>query len=65
MIKLTSLWKGTTKDGKTYFKGYLGDSQLMIFENGYKTEDKHPDYIVYVDEKKKKETESANEALPF
>jgi hypothetical protein len=25
---------------------------LMIFKNKHKTEDKHPDYIVYLDEKK-------------
>lgn len=55
MIKLTSLWKGKTKDGKIYFKGYLGDSQIIIFENGFKTEEKQPDLIVYIDEKKKQE----------
>jgi hypothetical protein len=49
MIKLTGLWKNEGKKG-TYFTGYLGDAKIMIFENGYKTGEKQPDYIMYLDE---------------
>ncbi len=54
-IKLTSLWKNKTEKGQEYFSGYLGDAKLMIFPNGYKKEDKHPDYIVYLVPNKKKD----------
>ena len=55
MIPLTGLWKNTTKDGKTYMSGNLGGAKVMIFANSYKTEDKHPDYQLYIAENKKKE----------
>lgn len=54
MIQLGGLWKGTDKQGNEYFSGYLGNARLIIFKNGYKKEDKHPDYVMYVDENKKK-----------
>jgi hypothetical protein len=36
MIKLTGLWAGKTKDGSTYYSGYLGAAKILIFENKYK-----------------------------
>jgi len=54
-VKLCSLWKNKTKDGKEYLAGYLGDSKIMVFPNGYKTEEKHPDFNVYLVPKKQPE----------
>ncbi len=56
-IELTALWKNSTNDGKEYLSGYLGKSKLLVFPNGYKTRDEHPDYVVYIVEQKKKEDE--------
>jgi len=60
MIQLGGLWQNDDKDGQTFFSGYLGNAKLLIFKNGYKKEDKHPDYIMYVAAKEKKE--DGNEA---
>ena len=49
-IKLTALWEKTSKNGTKYWTGRLGDAGLIIFENQYKTEQKHPDLIVYLDQ---------------
>jgi len=54
-IKLTSLWRNTTQDGTEYLSGYWGDARIQIWPNGYKTEDNHPDVIVYLVEKKKRD----------
>ena len=34
-----------------------GDARLVIFSNGHKKTDKHPDYILYVENQKKREEE--------
>lgn len=72
MIKLSALWENTDKNGNPCFSGYLGDSKILVFKNGHKTEPKHPDYIVYLDEKKKKESDAvtpevmnSSDELPF
>lgn len=52
MIEISGLWEGTTKKGDTYFSGYLGKAKVLIFKNNNKKEDNHPDYIIYLDEKK-------------
>ena len=55
MIKLTGLWANKDKNGNLVLSGYLGSARLVIFTNTYKKEDKHPDYIAYVDEQKQKD----------
>lgn len=54
MLKLTGLWQNES-DGKTYLTGYLGDLRLVVFPNNYKEKENQPDFIMYVDEKKKPE----------
>jgi len=54
LVKIGALWKNTDKDGNEYFSGTMGDATLLVFKNNHKSEDKHPDYIVYVTQKKKK-----------
>lgn len=74
LVKLTALWVNETRQGKKYMSGYLGDSRVLMFKNEHKTEDKHPDYVLYVapkDAKKevKEETQPATESfdddMPF
>jgi len=58
MVRLTGLWRGTTKDGGTYLSGSISpSSRLLIFANEEKGDgSKAPDYIVYIvpAEKKKR-----------
>jgi hypothetical protein len=49
-LKLTSLWKNKTADGKEFLTGRLGNLNISIWNNNYKKEDKHPDMIMYVSE---------------
>jgi len=55
MIKITGLWENETKDGKKYYSGYMGEAKILVFENGFKTEDKHPAFNLYVAKKPKKD----------
>ena len=54
-VKLMGLWKNTSQSGIETLSGNLGGARIVIFPNGYKKEDKHPDYIVYICENKKRE----------
>jgi len=65
MIKITSLWKNKSKSGTEYLSGYLGDSKIMVFPNGYKKEDKHPDYVVYIAPNKKKDEGQSDRSNQF
>ena len=42
--KIGSLWVNKEKG---YMSGTINEERVVIFKNGFKTEDKHPDYIVY------------------
>ena len=62
MIKIGALWKAKHKNGKTMFSGQLGnDARILILENNFKKEDKHPDFNIFIVEKKKKDEASASE----
>lgn len=64
MIKLTGLWLNETKDGVKYFAGNLGGGRVLIFKNKHKEEDKHPDYVMYLAEIKKKDDDSGGDPGP-
>lgn len=53
LVEISGLWLNTTKEGHKYFKGYMGQAEIVILKNKYKEEDKHPDYILYVAKKRK------------
>lgn len=55
MIQLGGLWEQTDKNGNTYFSGSMGQGRLVMFKNSFKKENKHPDYVLYITEKTKKE----------
>ena len=65
MIKITGLWKGKDKNGKTYFSGTMGGAKVLIFANNYKEEDKHPDYIMYFAQKEDKKTQTQQERAKY
>lgn len=43
--KLTGLWKNTDKEGRTFLSGSLGLAKLLVLPNGFKKDEKDPDYI--------------------
>jgi len=49
-VKLTGLWKNTSKSGKTYYSGRLGMAKLLVFENNNKRSNKDPDLTIYLTE---------------
>ena len=49
LINLGSLWKKTSKNGNEYYTGYFRGSNIVVFKNNYKKEEKHPDFFVYLD----------------
>ena len=53
MIQLTGLWLNQSKSGEKYFSGNLGGAKVLIFKNKHKTEEKHPDYQLYIAPKQK------------
>lgn len=65
LVKLGALWLGKDKDGKTMMTGLLGDARLMVLRNGYKKEEKHPDFILYVAPSEKKEKKPVQESNEF
>jgi hypothetical protein len=42
-VPLCSLWLNTTKDGREYYRGRLGDASIMGWINTEKTNEKQPD----------------------
>lgn len=54
-VKIASLWEHQTQDGKRFFSGYLGDSMIEIWPNGYKNAPNQPDWNVFVKPKMKKQ----------
>jgi len=48
MILLTGLWLKTSKKGKKYFSGNMGQNRLLIYKNENKTKDTQPDYLLYI-----------------
>lgn len=49
-IKLTGLYRNTTKDGKPMLTGYLGKARIYILPNTQKGEDasKPHDYFIFI-----------------
>ena len=46
--KVGALWVKTSASGKPMMQGMCRDERITIFKNGFKTEEKHPSYIIYV-----------------
>ena len=52
-VKLGALWAKTGPQGEQYFSGVLEKADgskvnIVVFANGFKEEDKHPDYVIYL-----------------
>jgi hypothetical protein len=60
MIKASGLWLNKSDKGVSFFRGNLGGVRVVIFKNTFKKEGSNePDYEMYFDEQKKKDTQEA------
>jgi uncharacterized protein (DUF736 family) len=55
LVKIGAVWKGQTKKGDPMLSGVMGDASLVILPNGFKEKANHPDYIVYVAKREKRD----------
>lgn len=44
--KLGALWLKSCPQGE-YFSGEINGQKIVVFPNGYKQSEKHPDWIIY------------------
>lgn len=68
MLDLGGLWINESQSGNKYMAGYLGNLKIMIFRNKFKTDDKHPDYVMRLAEKQRdteSEAEKDKDDIPF
>ena len=57
MIKLCGLWKKESKDGTVFYQGKLSySSNILLFKNKFKRNEKDPSLILYLSEVQKKES---------
>ena len=47
LIKVGGLYQNTDSEGRPYFNVVLEGQKFVSFPNGWKSEDKEPDFIVY------------------
>ena len=45
--KVGALWARTSSKGTKYFSGEINGQKVVVFANGRKDSDKHPDWHVY------------------
>jgi len=45
--KVGALWQNTSAEGKPYFNMDVEGAKYVVFSNGYKTEEKQPDFLIY------------------
>ena len=58
LIKVGGLWKNKDKNGNDYFSGnFTYGTKLLVMTNSYNDKDNDPDYMVYIAQKDKKESE--------
>jgi hypothetical protein len=66
--KLGALWAKSGGKGD-YFSGEIEiggvKTKVVVFANGFKQGDKHPDWIIYKSQPKGERTVGADDAMPF
>jgi hypothetical protein len=48
MVLLTTVWERVSQNGNRYFSGYLGNSQLLMFDDGEQPHPTKPGETVHV-----------------
>ena len=54
LLKLTALWKGEAKDGRTYLAGNLGDARIFVMSNKYAKSERDPSHFVFLAQQDKR-----------
>lgn len=57
--KVGALWQNTSAEGKSYFNLDLEGQKFVVFPNGFKSEEKQPDFLVY---ERVKETQASQKS---
>ena len=57
LLRVGGLWKEETKTGDTYLSGSWGGVKILVFKNSHKSEDRHPDYNMFLAEKQRPQQE--------
>lgn len=68
LARIGALWIKSGKNGK-YLAGTIdidnrNSVKLMVFPNGYKEEERHPDYVIYAPPAESGETDERGNPLP-
>ena len=48
MVKLCDLWQRKSAKGATYFSGFMGDCQVLLFDGGRQPHPTRPDEQIHV-----------------
>ena len=70
LVKIGALWIGSGKNGK-FMSGTIdidGENtiRVLVFKNGYKEQDKHPDYVIYQPDGENEPNQQSNDDdIPF
>ncbi|MGV8123965.1 MAG: hypothetical protein AB2L14_29800 [Candidatus Xenobiia bacterium LiM19] len=59
-LKLGGLYLNTSKDGRKYFAGYLGNCKICIFKNEDKQGEKDYDYNMMLTERPPKKSDNGS-----
>jgi hypothetical protein len=60
-LPLGGLWFHESNNGIHYLSGYLGPLRITVFRNSYKTDEKHPDYVMWLSPRKKPDVATITE----
>ena len=62
-VKIGGLWKKESKDGTVFYQGNLSySSNILIFKNKFKRNERDPDLLLYIAQKLKKEKKEGDES---
>ena len=66
MVKIGGLWRQeSSKDGSVFYSGALSySSNILIFKNKFKKNERDPDLILYVSKREQKERQNADPEIP-
>jgi|ERR1035437_7171418 hypothetical protein len=60
-LPLGGLWFHQSNNGIDYLSGYMGPLRITVFRNSYKTDEKHPDYVMWLSPRKRPDVATITE----
>lgn len=65
LIELAALWETTSANGDVYWSGSLGTGgKLLVFKNKHKSQDNHPDYVMFLANKRSRQDSDDSDDTP-